>query len=153
MTWIDERLFGWSRSAKHGTSVWGGSTEDPGTPDGTDEEDAGDYENVVGIIPVCEDQPNVAYKPRSRQSSYADLQRLRASGLSPPVASKSLSASNSSVSSAFEMDGLQFSSSHRDRKASLTSGVPVRRIAKLDPQEPFADATHDLNDEIRRKES
>ncbi|KAF8636629.1 hypothetical protein AX17_003438 [Amanita inopinata Kibby_2008] len=80
MTWIDERLFGWSRSAKRGTSAWGGSFVDDGsrigTPDDTDDEDTGDYDNVIGIIPMNEDFLSVQ-KTRSRQSSYADLQKLR----------------------------------------------------------------------------
>src|SRR6266446_10402484 len=53
MTWIDERLFGWSRSATRGTSAWGGNVEDlsrVNTPDDSDEEDTGDYDNVVGLV-------------------------------------------------------------------------------------------------------
>ncbi len=80
MTWIDERLFGWSRSAKHGTSAWGGNPADDisrvGTPDDSDDEDTGDYDNVIGVIPLNEDLLDVQ-KIRSRQSSYADLQKLR----------------------------------------------------------------------------
>ncbi|KAF8350734.1 hypothetical protein F5887DRAFT_876538 [Amanita rubescens] len=80
MTWIDERLFGWSRSAKRGTSAWGGNPADDisrvGTPDDSDDEDTGDYDNVIGVIPLNEDLLNVQ-KIRSRQSSYADLQKLR----------------------------------------------------------------------------
>ena len=67
MTWIDERLFGWTRSSKRGTSAWSG-VEDPSranTPDETDEEDAGDYDDVVGLIPPNDDQD----KTRSRQNS------------------------------------------------------------------------------------
>ncbi|KAF8188418.1 glycerol-3-phosphate O-acyltransferase [Pholiota molesta] len=48
MTWIDERLFGWSRSSKRGTSAWGGPVDDISrinTPDDSDEEDTGDYDN------------------------------------------------------------------------------------------------------------
>lgn len=80
MTWIDERLFGWSHSAKRGTSAWGGTPADDisrvNTPDDSDDEDTGDYDNVIGVIPPNEDLLNVQ-KVRSRQSSYADLQKLR----------------------------------------------------------------------------
>jgi glycerol-3-phosphate O-acyltransferase / dihydroxyacetone phosphate acyltransferase len=80
MTWIDERLFGWSHSAKRGTSAWGGTPADDvsrvGTPDDSDDEDTGDYDNVIGVISLNEDILNVQ-KIRSRQSSYADLQKLR----------------------------------------------------------------------------
>jgi len=81
MTWIDERLFGWSKSARRGTSVWSGATTDPGsrltTPEDTDDEDTGDYDNVVGLL---HDAHSAAgQKAKSRQSSYADLQRLRVS--------------------------------------------------------------------------
>lgn len=88
MTWIDERLFGWSRSAKRGTSVWGGLSGDEasrvGTPDDTDDEDSGDYDDVVGVLP-SEEQQSLGQKS-SRQSSFADLQRLRLS----PYSSSSL---------------------------------------------------------------
>ncbi|KAK2466946.1 hypothetical protein APHAL10511_001204 [Amanita phalloides] len=81
MTWIDERLFGWSHSAKRGTSAWGGTSTDDGsrigTPDDSDDEDTGDYDNVIGVLtPMNEDMLNIQ-KTRSRQSSYADLQKLR----------------------------------------------------------------------------
>lgn len=89
MTWIDERLFGWSRSAKRGTSAWSGISGDEasriGTPDETDEEDTGDYDNVVGIVTSSEDA-NAKFK--SRQSSYADLQRLRQNHAPPTIAGK-----------------------------------------------------------------
>lgn len=86
-TWIDERLFGWSRSAKHGTSAWSGShtpgvdISRSGTPNETDDDDAPDYDNVLGYFPDQDHQPGSprGYKSRSRNSSYADLQRLRMS--------------------------------------------------------------------------
>jgi glycerol-3-phosphate O-acyltransferase/dihydroxyacetone phosphate acyltransferase len=39
----------------------------------------------------------------------------------------------------------------RQRKASLSDGVPVERIAAVDPSEQFDDATQGLNDEISIK--
>jgi glycerol-3-phosphate O-acyltransferase/dihydroxyacetone phosphate acyltransferase len=137
MTWIDERLFGWSRSATRGTSAWGGNVDDVSrvnTPDDSDEEDTGDYDNVVGL--VGDEHTPASYKSRSRQSSYADLQRLRMA----PLASQTRS----------ENEGLNPRArlSPRSRRASLTDGVAVTRIAAVDPEEPFSAATQDLNDEI-----
>lgn len=156
MTWIDERLFGWSRSTKRGTSAWGGFSGDEGTrlgtPDDTDDEDSGDYDNVIGIISNNDDQLNPAQKSRSRQSSYADLQRLRLSPLPPPSTQRSNSAgSSTAMSSTAREAGLNTRQGHRTRRESLSDGVPVMRIATVDRTEPFASATQDLNDEIDRK--
>jgi glycerol-3-phosphate O-acyltransferase/dihydroxyacetone phosphate acyltransferase len=65
MTWLDERIFGFRAAA---------------TAPNSDEEDAGDYDNVIGFIPGLSGmlQPP-ATTSRSRNSSYADLQRLRMS--------------------------------------------------------------------------
>ncbi|KAL0946932.1 hypothetical protein HGRIS_013092 [Hohenbuehelia grisea] len=161
MTWLDERLFGWSRSAKRGTSVWGGHASHEAsrvaTPEDTDEEDSGDYDNVIGLI--HEDNPLKPVKSRSRQSSYADLQRLRLSTLNPsssPTTSTSTSAQPSAVSSnatspTVELDGIHFRSGHRERRPSLTDGVSVKRIAAVDPAEQFTEATQDINDEIQHQ--
>ncbi|KAJ6596859.1 glycerol-3-phosphate O-acyltransferase [Mycena vulgaris] len=138
MTWLDERLFGWSRSSNRGTSAWAGTSTEAsriGSPNDSEEEDTGDYENVVGFLPVSANQ---ADNRSSRQSSYADLQRL-----------KTL-ASSSAISPA--SDGLH-RCSPRERKASLSDRVPVERIAAVDPLEPFDDATQDLNDEILMKKN
>ncbi|KAG2111508.1 uncharacterized protein F5147DRAFT_744689 [Suillus discolor] len=94
MTWIDERLFGWSRSAKCGSSAWGGSTPTqdssrPATPDLSDGEDHGDYDHAVSYISAYEDASR--HKVRSRQGSYADLQRLRMTATTQPSASSSSS--------------------------------------------------------------
>jgi len=82
MSWFDERLFGWSRNSKHGTSAWSGFSGDESsrlaTPDETDEEDIGDYDNVVGIVTSTEDT-----RLQSHRSSYADLQKLKC--IPPPV--------------------------------------------------------------------
>ncbi|TFK76477.1 glycerol-3-phosphate O-acyltransferase [Pluteus cervinus] len=142
MTWLDERLFGWSKSARRGTSVWSGSVADESqmpTPDDTDEEDTGDYDNVVGI--VHDDPLGVSQKVKSRQSSYADLQRLRITPLT-------------STTTATETDGaLHFRHGQRSRKPSLTDGVHVKRIAAVDEKENFTEATHNLNDEISRRKA
>lgn len=152
MTWLDERLFGWSQSSRRGTSVWSGSAADDasrmasrvGSPDISDDEDAGDYDNVVGVI---DDHHLSAVKSRSRNSSFADLQRLRMAGLSsskPPVQSTATGVAEHEDS---HLTSRNAHSPHA-RRMSLTDAVPVERIAALDRQEPFDEATHDLNEEI-----
>ncbi|KAJ7312988.1 hypothetical protein DFH08DRAFT_436239 [Mycena albidolilacea] len=69
MTWLDERIFGFRAAA---------------TAPNSDEEDAGDYDNVIGFIPglsaMLHPATAAAAGPsRSRNSSYADLTRLRMS--------------------------------------------------------------------------
>ncbi|KAF5391440.1 hypothetical protein D9757_001918 [Collybiopsis confluens] len=143
MTWIDERLFGWSRSATRGTSAWAGmSFEEPGhadTPEDSDEDEAGDYEGIIGLVPVHDEQGG---NVRSRNNSYANLQRLRLSNL----------AQTSALDPHFpdENDGLHMRTGHRNRKESLFDGVSVQRLATLDRQEPFPEATNDINEELRR---
>ncbi|KAL0071434.1 Glycerol-3-phosphate/dihydroxyacetone phosphate acyltransferase [Marasmius tenuissimus] len=144
MTWIDERLFGWSKSARRGTSAWSGviHVDEPsrvGTPDESEEEDAGDYEHVIGLL------PDDHLKSRSRTNSYAELQRLR--NQSSPLAYSSQFAM-SPATPVNEVDQLSFRIGRRERKASLSDQVPVERIAQLDQQEPFDDATKDLNNEV-----
>jgi len=142
MTWIDERLFGWSRSAKRGTSAWGGGSEDISrihTPDDSDEDDTGDYDHVVKLVSSNEDHHSGGTpKTRSRQSSYADLQRLRMA----PLSSQSRSTTeNPDPTSPTHLQ-------HRARRASLTDSVPVTRIGTMTPTKPFDEATQGLNDEI-----
>ncbi|KAJ7343517.1 glycerol-3-phosphate O-acyltransferase, partial [Mycena albidolilacea] len=136
MTWLDERLFGWSKSSTRGTSAWGGISTDAsriGTPNDSEDEDAGDYDNVIAFLPGS--APQAASKPRSRQGSYADLQRLRTTGLSTSSTQNSpLSPTDNRLP--------------RQRKASLSDGVPVQRIAAVAPNEQFDRATDGLNDEI-----
>ncbi|KAF7322955.1 Glycerol-3-phosphate o-acyltransferase [Mycena chlorophos] len=132
MTWLDERLFGWSRSASRGTSAWAGhNSADPSrlnTPADSEDEDAGDYENVLRLLPG---EPATSTS-RSRQNSYADLKRLRMNMSQLP---KSGPPSPT--------DG------RRERKASLSDGVKVERIAHVSPVEQFPKVTQDLNDEIQ----
>lgn len=78
MTWLDERLFGWSRSAARGTSAWAGtpSTEISRAPSPAPSEDeVGDYDNVLGYLEAR--KPAGRSRSRSHQNSYADLQKLR----------------------------------------------------------------------------
>ncbi|KAF8959055.1 glycerol-3-phosphate O-acyltransferase [Flammula alnicola] len=152
MTWIDERLFGWSRSSKRGTSAWSGPIDDISrihTPDDSDDSDTGDYDNVVGLV-SANDEGGLKVpmqKSRSRQSSYADLQRLRMA----PITTIHQSIARSEAKD--EEDASPPLSPHRARRASLSDGVALKRIASLDPEEPFNEATQDLNEEISHTKS
>ena len=92
-------------------------------------------------------------KARSRQSSYADLQRLRMATTSSTSLSASTQHSSqlplNRSSSTLDVDGLHIRRGGRARKMSLSDRVPVERIAVVDRQEPFASATLDLNDEMQ----
>lgn len=151
MTWIDERLFGWSRTAKLGTSAWAGASLDEsshaGTPDDSDEEDAGDYDHVIGLVPGHDDHQGS--KSRSRNNSYANLQRLRLSSLAQ-TSGVDIPSSSSSTEAG---EGLHIRTGHRNRRASLSDGVSVQRLAAVDRQEPFPDATGGLNEEIRQEKN
>ena len=48
-----------------------------------------------------------------------------------------------------EGEGIHFRHGHRERKASLSDGVAVDRIAAIDRQEEFKGATEVLNREIQ----
>ncbi|TFY72710.1 hypothetical protein EVG20_g282 [Dentipellis fragilis] len=181
-TWLDERLFGWSRSAHRGTSAWAGGTRSHdisrvATPDTSDEEDIGDYDDVLGILST--DDGHLAlprHRSRSHQSSYADLQKLRmtASQTERNTVPFILSQTNSQASETEETTGrthsaeispgaagstadddhvLHHREAHRDRKASLSDRVPVVRFRSLDPQENFKDCTDDINQEIEMERS
>ena len=111
-------MFGWSRSAQRGTSAWGGGVHDishAGTPDDSDEEDNGDYDDVIELIPPEDDHLNISRlrKSRSRPGSYADLQKLRVS-LDKPSASSDFASSTSGTStSPTEVDGLHLRHGNR----------------------------------------
>lgn len=147
MTWIDERLFGWSRTASRGISASGGSTpvSRPQTPDiESEEEDHGDYDDVINYIPAYEDASRG--KLRNRQGSYADLQRLRMTSVNQtntPVTSSGVQTS----------DDQSMHVRSRKRKESLSDLVPVGRIASVDRREDFEKVTKGLNKEISEKPS
>lgn len=159
-TWLDERLFGWSRSANRGTSAWaGGGTRSQeisrsATPDLSDEEDEPDYDNL--IVPSAEGS-TLASNPRSQRSSYADITRLRrtssaanthALGFTPTSPTANATGEHSA-----DLDGLHFRGQGRARKASLSDGVPVEIIGQADRAEPFTEMTQDLNSEMRKRKS
>ncbi|KAF9519980.1 hypothetical protein BS47DRAFT_1374859 [Hydnum rufescens UP504] len=122
MTWIDERF---------GTTSHAASSH--GTPEGSDDEDEyGDYDNVIGYLHSYESDPQLKKRSRSSHASYADLQHLRrteSSEMSPRGQSASLLT---------------------PRRSSLTDGVSVDRIGALHPMETFKDGTDDLNREIQQ---
>ena len=161
-TWIDERLFGWSRSAKHGTSAWSGShtpgvdISRSGSPNETDDEEAPDYDNVLGYFPDQDHQLGSprGYKSRSRNSSYADLQRLRmTNGESIAHVHSFIASSLAWVASSPNLtaDGLQLRHGHRSRKQSLSDLVSVDRLAVSPPLQPFEDTTTLINKEMEKK--
>jgi len=145
--WLDERLFGWSRSARRGTSAWAGSlprsrdTSRAASPEVSDDEDTGDYDNVLGILRSDDGRvtPN-RVGSRSQHGSYADLQKLRMSGAQGQSSSRPMRPPGSPTEG-----GLH----RRERRASLSDRVTVERIGALDPREPFKDCTEDINNEIR----
>lgn len=178
MTWIDERLFGWSHSASRGTSVWGSGSllsasnstthsEAPstiGTPNDTDDEDGGDYDPVLRVIndhhfpqsPLsssgggggeASNGTNGLKRPganRSRQGSYADLQRLKMSA--PPVPSPVAGSTGVDVPDATTSDVR-----HRARRPSLSDSIPVESIGKKsNSPERFEAVTKELNEEAAR---
>lgn len=78
-TWVDERLFGWTHSARRRGSSTGtasGAASRQETPNVSDDEDEGegDYDNVIGYLSGYE--ASYGKKP-SRTTSYADLQLSR----------------------------------------------------------------------------
>ena len=104
-------------------------------------------------------------KARAKQSSYADLQRLRRSsnaganiaGISPMTPVSPLMSATSGTDTGGPIvdgpgDGLHIRQS-RARKASLSDRVPVDRISGLDPEETFKEATKELNLEIQARKS
>ena len=146
--WLDERLFGWSRSARHGTSAWAGSlprsrdTSRATSPEVSDDEDTGDYDNVLGILHSDDGHATPSrVGSRSQHGSYADLQKLRMSGVQGQSSSMHMRAPGSPT------EGVH----RRERRASLSDRVTVERIGALDPREPFKDCTEDINNEIRER--
>jgi len=149
MTWIDERLFGWSRSATRGTSAWAGPSYSQeisrvATPDGSDDEDSGDYDNVLGYLPAYEGRPKT---PLRHGGSFADLQKLRMTANDGGNAHNSVEPNHSPV----DGEGLFLRRAHRSRKQSLSDSVPVERISASDDEKEFKNVTNDINREIQEK--
>lgn len=151
MTWLDERLFGWSKSANRGTSAWEGATRSQeisraATPDLSEDEEVADYDNVLGYLPIYEGAPHGNHRIRSRQNSYADLQKLRMSAIGKGDTHGNIETHPSPLG---EGEGLHFRHGHHERRASLSDGIAVNRIAAVDKQEEFKEVTEELNREIR----
>ncbi|KAH9063466.1 glycerol-3-phosphate O-acyltransferase [Lactarius vividus] len=147
MSWLDERLFGWSRSAGRGTSAWAGpppkspDISRPTSPDASDGEDTGDYDTVLGVLRSDDGHvtPNRA-RSRSQHGSYADLQKLRMTEVQGQLPKGPAEPGSPTES------GLH----RRQRRASLSDRVTVERIGALDRQEPFNECTDDINSEIQK---
>ena len=160
MTWLDERLFGWSRSAKRGTSVWGGGGNQsveasrmptPNVSDDEDDHDAGDYDDVLGYVSNYQTGGGRS-RSKSLRNSYADLQQLKkADAQGRNGMYHSHQNPKSPLANAYTPSSPTGLQQRRERKGSLTDGVKVERLAALDPTETFKEATEDINREVRQR--
>ncbi|CAL1704821.1 unnamed protein product [Somion occarium] len=137
MTWLDEKVFGW----RNGNSEYASRAI---TPNESEEEP--DYDNLLAS---AEDRPL-----DSRESSYADVQRLRI------TTSASMSDLPSSIVASGDVEitspipnNLHMRRGHRIRRHSLSEDVPVIRIARLGRRESFEEGTAEINKEIFLKET
>jgi len=165
MTWLDERLFGWSKSSRRGTSAWAGTISSVeasrvGTPDVSDDEDHGDYDNVIGFLPNTASSPvSLSRQPKSLRGSFADLPSVRSRENLAPLKSQPSSPMVTTHLSPFvpsdhgDVTLTHRRAGHRERKASLSDNVPVARIGRIVHDETFKEATKELNQEseARRK--
>ncbi|CCL99136.1 uncharacterized protein FIBRA_01151 [Fibroporia radiculosa] len=86
--WLDERLFGWSKSVSHWTSISGTPREgisSSSSVDEFDDEDEGDYDQILGYLETYKSWGNK--RIRSQRTSYADFQTLRADAIAALVLS------------------------------------------------------------------
>ncbi|EIW72795.1 hypothetical protein TREMEDRAFT_70810 [Tremella mesenterica DSM 1558] len=98
MIWLDERIFGWSRSASVG-QVWGAKGDKlrsepstaPGSPyESEDEEEADvDYDDILSIIDTRKSRPTSPRNRKGKLRSYSDLSAAKGGG-SPDGPSASL---------------------------------------------------------------
>ncbi|KAG8714739.1 Microtubule-associated protein, microtubule dynamics during spindle orientation [Ceratobasidium sp. 423] len=138
MKWLDERLFGWSHSARRGTSAWAGGAPSRGpsampSPEASDDEDNGDYEHVLGYLPHLGVKDGTRSTGRSRSTSYADLQSIRKGdavpGLTPSSPTQDLrSRSRSDVNLA------HLAPVYHNRRSGPSS--PVRNTLALSSMPP-----------------
>lgn len=133
-----------------------------GSPDISDDEDHGDYDNVIGYLPNIPGSPvSLSRQPKSLRGSFADLPSVRSrENLAPPKSQPSspMVTTNPHLSPFFSSDGSSGALTHRkagqrQRKASLSDNVLVERIGRIDHDETFKEATEELNqeNEVRRK--
>lgn len=176
-TWLDEKLFGWSTSSKRGTNAWAGSPA-PSTrattpemlTDNEEEEEEPDYDDMFQFL-----EAKSLNAGRSRTSSYADLQKLRNQtttstvtrrgdarmtplDTSPSVAATAIVDSPevspiSTTSTTGSSEGIHLRHGERVRRSSLTDGVSVKRIGRVNRRVSFEEATAELNTEIRQRRS
>ena len=166
-TWLDERLFGWSRSASRGTSAWAGTrshdisraTSRAASPEVSDEEeeDTGDYDNLL-YLDVAGTRAR-----RSAQSSYADLQKIRRLSnaqqppLPPPYGLAMTSSSEPGKVPDPDLDDDDVfvrqkpRRGSRTRRMSLSDKVSVERLRVVNKRKSFDEATNELNTEINQR--
>jgi glycerol-3-phosphate O-acyltransferase/dihydroxyacetone phosphate acyltransferase len=148
-------LFGWSKSSKRGTSAWAAPPRSLDgsrlpTPETSDDEDGGDYDNVLGYLSDGYISPVAT---RSRAGSYADLQKLKMSKtagatLAVPTAVPGPAPTADPGRPRSGSVGSSPGGSPRTKRArgnSLTEVVPVQEINKCDKSQPFEEMTEQLN--------
>lgn len=93
MLWLDERIFGWNRSASVGQSVWSSSAANkqpesetaPASPydsEGEEEEADVDYDDVLSIIDTRRSNVRLA-SPKGKKRRYTGQARSEESAASP----------------------------------------------------------------------
>ncbi|TDL27443.1 glycerol-3-phosphate O-acyltransferase [Rickenella mellea] len=146
MTWLDERLFGWSRSTTRGTSAWAGLSSQEhsrhASPEASDSEDEGDYDNILGYLPSDGTGTPSRSRARSVRSSYADLQQLKMTNNNTSTVAKATIPSPTEPSALYMR-----SRGARERKNSLAGDVSVERLGMVERDKDFKDATEDINQE------
>jgi len=127
----------------------------------SDDEDHGDYDNVIGYLPNIPGSPvSLSRQPKSLRGSFADLPSVRSRENLAPLKSQPSSpmvTMNPHLSPFVPSDSsgalTHRKAGQRQRKASLSDNVPVERIGRIDHDETFKEATEELNkeNEVRRK--
>ncbi|KZV71648.1 glycerol-3-phosphate O-acyltransferase [Peniophora sp. CONT] len=144
MTWLDEHLFGWTTSARRGTSAWAGrdsgeASRAPSPGPGHESDDEHDYEHVLGIVRALAGGDRSANRSRKmRSNGHGGV-----NGMSP-VEEKGKSTAVSGA-------GEERETHRRQRRPTLTDGVPVARIGSLERGEGFDECTRKINGEIEEQ--
>jgi len=160
MTWLDERLFGWSRRSGITNSLWGDSESEPSrhsTPE-VSEDEAGDYDDVFGMVHRYEGIPNL--RNRGSKNSYADLQHLRHSSTGELAFAEDLGSTVVSTESIETFPGSPSTTDplydtsprplHRERRSSLSENISVERISQINRRSTFEKATDEINNEVSK---
>jgi len=158
MTWLDERIFGWSRSAKRGTNVWGqhiGDNSRGTSPiasdgeesDGERTDDHGDWDDVLGIVDIYERRRRSrSTSGASRRASYKDLHKLGMES-SPVSGHQHHSASGSPQHARVDRRNGSYATSPIQPAIGLTNGTngtPSSTPTESAPTSPIFVVSQDL---------